>query len=66
MEWTEMTLSECQELRFEVESKVVFVVTSGSAEIYGSELVLHKEYEFHKVKLALFTFDGCTLKVKNR
>ncbi|KAM3567347.1 hypothetical protein VYU27_010505, partial [Nannochloropsis oceanica] len=48
------------ELRFEVNGNETFtlVLQSGTAEIFGCELVPGKEYAFHDTKLAAFTWYG--------
>ncbi|TFJ82511.1 hypothetical protein NSK_006189 [Nannochloropsis salina CCMP1776] len=52
------------ELRFEVPEDSAFtcVLESGTAEIFGSELVAGREYTFTNVKLAVFTWYGAVLK----
>ncbi|CAL4122695.1 unnamed protein product, partial [Meganyctiphanes norvegica] len=56
------------ELRFEVEGKkevVEFILASGKAEIFGTELAPNKTYTFQSgAKVAAFTWHGCTIKLK--
>uniref|UniRef100_A0A1A9ZJ52 Protein CLP1 homolog n=1 Tax=Glossina pallidipes TaxID=7398 RepID=A0A1A9ZJ52_GLOPL len=53
------------ELRFEVEdknAKVYVTLISGFAEMFGTELVKKKKYEFVMgAKVAIFTYHGCVL-----
>lgn len=60
---------EC-ELRFEVESKndkVYLTIKSGFAEIFGTELVKGKLYEFTAgAKVAIFTWQGCTVELRGK
>ncbi|KOX67341.1 Protein CLP1 like protein [Melipona quadrifasciata] len=55
------------ELRFEVESKnekVMLELKSGLAEVFGTELVKGKKYEFIAgAKVAVFTWQGCTVEL---
>lgn len=55
------------ELRFEIESKnekVKLEVLTGLAELFGTELVKGKSYEFGTGdKVAVFTYHGCTVRV---
>ncbi|XP_048486316.1 protein CLP1 homolog [Plutella xylostella] len=66
----EFKLDPDSELRFEVESKnekVVLEVKSGYAELFGTELVKGKAYEFHTgAKVAVFTWHGCTVELRGR
>ncbi|KAI8424786.1 hypothetical protein MSG28_006722 [Choristoneura fumiferana] len=66
----EFKLDPDSELRFEVESKnekVVLEVKSGYAELFGTELVKGKPYEFHTgAKVAVFTWHGCTVELRGR
>ncbi|KOC64300.1 Protein CLP1 like protein [Habropoda laboriosa] len=58
--------SDC-ELRFEVETKnekVTLELKSGLAEVFGTELVKGKKYEFIAgAKVAVFTWQGCTVEL---
>ena len=53
------------ELRFEIppSSSFTLKLLKGTAEIYGSELCLQKEYKFSGVKYAIFTFDGASIQL---
>ncbi|KAL4713093.1 hypothetical protein ACJJTC_001147 [Scirpophaga incertulas] len=66
----EFKLEPDSELRFEVESKnekVVLEVKTGYAELFGTELVKGKPYEFHTgAKVAVFTWHGCTVELRGR
>ncbi|XP_050294853.1 protein CLP1 homolog [Anthonomus grandis grandis] len=66
----EFKLDADNELRFEVESKgekVYLTLKSGLAEIFGTELVKGKTYEFTAgAKVAVFTWQGCTIEVKGK
>lgn len=59
-----------QELRFEVESKTAKVyvsLRSGQAEVFGTEIVKGKLYEFTAgAKVAVFTWFGCTLEIRGQ
>lgn len=62
----EFKLEEQTELRFEVEAKckVVLELKSGTAEIFGTELVKNKKFNFSSgEKIAVFTWHGCTLEL---
>lgn len=64
-EITEITLENDWEFRFEIESKnetVYLKLKSGTAEIFGSELVLGKQYKFTTgAKIGVFTWQRCVL-----
>lgn len=66
----EYKLEADNELRFEVETKgekVYLRLKNGLAEIFGTELVKGKTYEFTGgAKVAVFTWQGCTLEVKGK
>lgn len=66
----EFKLDPDSELRFEIESKnakVLLTLKSGSAEVFGTELVKGKLYEFAAgAKVAVFTWQGCTLEVRGK
>ncbi|KAF7391337.1 protein CLP1 [Vespula maculifrons] len=55
------------ELRFEVESKnekVTLELKNGLGEVFGTELVKGKKYEFSAgAKVAVFTWQGCTVEL---
>ncbi|KAI4488123.1 PREDICTED: protein CLP1 homolog [Polistes canadensis] len=55
------------ELRFEVENKnekVTLELKNGLAEVFGTELVKGKKYEFSAgAKVAVFTWQGCTVEL---
>ncbi|KXN71439.1 Clp1-domain-containing protein [Conidiobolus coronatus NRRL 28638] len=53
-----------QELRVEFDSEVATLkLTKGTAEIFGIELGLNIEYKFQLDKLAIFTWEGCSLEI---
>uniref|UniRef100_U5EVR2 Protein CLP1 homolog n=1 Tax=Corethrella appendiculata TaxID=1370023 RepID=U5EVR2_9DIPT len=64
---TEYKLENDSELRFEIEAKnekIVVTLTSGYAELFGTELVKGKAYEFQTgAKVAIFSYHGCTLEM---
>lgn len=66
----EFKLDPDSELRFEIESKnekVYLVLKSGLAEVFGTELVKGKSYEFTSgAKVAVFTWQGCTIELKGK
>lgn len=66
----EFKLDVDNELRFEVETqneKVYLTLKSGYAEIFGTELVKGKTYEFTVgAKVAVFTWHGCVIEVKGK
>ncbi|CAG9859653.1 unnamed protein product [Phyllotreta striolata] len=66
----EFVLEQDNELRFEVESKnekVYLTLKSGTAEVFGTELVKAKTYEFTSgAKVAVFTWNGCVIEVKGK
>lgn len=51
------------EWRFEIDvaKSIEVKITQGTAELYGTELVLNKTYTFIGVKAAIFTWTGCTI-----
>lgn len=57
------TLEPMQEFRFEVDSKnkITIKITSGKAEIFGTELANNVEYQFTARKMAIFSWHGCNL-----
>ncbi|XP_018571978.1 protein CLP1 homolog [Anoplophora glabripennis] len=66
----EFKLDSDNELRFEVESKnekVYLTLKSGLAEVFGTELVKAKTYEFTSgAKVAVYTWHGCVVEVKGK
>ncbi|KAH8384634.1 hypothetical protein KR093_003772 [Drosophila rubida] len=66
----EYTLEADSELRFEIEqkdAKVLVTLLSGFAELFGTELVKKKKYEFGVgAKVAIFTYQGCVLLVSGK
>ena len=54
------------EYRVEVppHTEVNILLKSGSAELFGVELAMDREYTFRDRKLAIFTWYGCTLEVR--
>ncbi|XP_055625161.1 protein CLP1 homolog [Toxorhynchites rutilus septentrionalis] len=67
---TEYKLETDSELRFEIENKnekVTITLLSGHAELFGTELVVKKSYEFGVgAKVAIFTYHGCTLELRGK
>ncbi|XP_054707176.1 protein CLP1 homolog [Uloborus diversus] len=62
----EYKLDEMSELRFEVEAdaKITLELKSGTAEVFGTELVKNKKFNFGSGdKVAVFTWYGCTLEL---
>jgi polyribonucleotide 5'-hydroxyl-kinase len=53
------------ELRFEVdfESSVTIKLLDGTAECFGTELALQREYSFSSTKGAIFTWHGATIEI---
>jgi polyribonucleotide 5'-hydroxyl-kinase len=41
-------------------------MTSGTAEIFGSELAIDTVYTFSGRKLAIYTWEGCTIEIGNQ
>lgn len=68
--YQEFKLDQDSELRFEVESKnekVYLTLKSGTAEVFGTELVKGKTYEFVSgAKVAIYTWHGCVLELKGK
>ncbi|XP_030745886.1 protein CLP1 homolog [Sitophilus oryzae] len=66
----EYKLEPDNELRFEVEAKaekVYLTLKNGLAEIFGTEIVKGKTYEFTAgAKVAVYTWQGCTIEVKGK
>ncbi|KAF5291354.1 hypothetical protein FQA39_LY03505 [Lamprigera yunnana] len=66
----EFRLDVDSELRFELESKsekVYIILKSGVAEVFGTELVKGKTYEFTAgAKIAIFTWQGCLIELKGK
>ncbi|XP_017090803.2 protein CLP1 homolog [Drosophila bipectinata] len=64
------TLESDSELRFEIEqrdAKVLVTLVNGFAELFGTELVKKKKYEFGVgAKVAIFTYQGCVLHVSGK
>ncbi|XP_005098564.1 polyribonucleotide 5'-hydroxyl-kinase Clp1 [Aplysia californica] len=68
-EGEEFRLQANSELRFEVESKasVEIEMVDGQAEMFGTELAKNKKYQYLSgAKVAVFTWHGCTIKVKGK
>ncbi|XP_017775410.1 PREDICTED: protein CLP1 homolog [Nicrophorus vespilloides] len=67
---SEFKLDPEAELRFEIETKnekVLLTLKSGSAEVFGTELVKGKTYEFTSgAKIAVFTWQGCIVELKGK
>lgn len=62
-------LEQDEELRIEVDcakgEKVTVELMSGIAEIFGTEMVTNTKYKFGSgTKLAVFTYQGCSIKVR--
>ncbi|KAK1928459.1 Protein CLP1 [Phytophthora citrophthora] len=66
VETTEVVLAREGEYRVEVppQTEVGIKLKSGSAELFGVELAIDREYTFRDRKLAIFTWYGCTLEVR--
>ncbi|KAJ8950913.1 hypothetical protein NQ318_008351 [Aromia moschata] len=66
----EFKLDPDNELRFEVETKnekVYLTLKSGLAEVFGTELVKAKTYEFTAgAKVAVYTWHGCVVEIKGK
>ncbi|XP_051160859.1 protein CLP1 homolog [Leptopilina boulardi] len=55
------------ELRFEIESrnkKVTLELKSGAAELFGTELIVNKKYEFSATNIAVITWQGCIIELE--
>lgn len=56
------------ELRFEIETKgksATIELKSGMAELFGTEMVRNKPYEFSTgAKVAIFTYHGCIIQIR--
>lgn len=69
IETTSWTLERETELRFEVpevdeSQSAQLVLLKGQAEVFGTELVLKKKFNFKPgAKIAVFTWDGCTVEI---
>ncbi|XP_052861487.1 protein CLP1 homolog [Anopheles cruzii] len=67
---TDYKLEPDSELRFEIENKnekVAVVLLNGQAELFGTELVVKKPYEFFTgAKVAIFTYHGCTIELRGK
>lgn len=63
---TEVVLARESEYRVEVppQTEVGVRLKSGSAELFGVELAIGREYVFRDRKLAIFTWYGCALEVR--
>ncbi|KAJ3436613.1 polyribonucleotide 5'-hydroxyl-kinase clp1 [Anaeramoeba flamelloides] len=59
------TLKEQQELRLEIsfEETVKVQLMTGTAEVFGCELLERKEYTFTGCKVPIFTWHGCTITI---
>lgn len=64
----EYNLDVDSELRFEIETKnksCTITLNSGMAELFGTELVKGKAYEFTDgAKVAIFSYHGCKIQLK--
>ena len=58
-------LQPLEEFRFEVVAGAEMTVKlkDGAAEIFGSEMAMHREYRFSGTQQAVFTWHGCILEV---
>ncbi|XP_035904676.1 protein CLP1 homolog [Anopheles stephensi] len=67
---TDYKLEADSELRFEIENKnekVSVVLLNGLAELFGTELVVKKPYDFFTgAKVAIFTYHGCTIELRGK
>ncbi|KAF1817406.1 hypothetical protein P152DRAFT_445498 [Eremomyces bilateralis CBS 781.70] len=61
-----ISLAATSEFRFEAShnSPLTITLTSGTAEIFGTELAPSRRYTFRGSKCAIFTWEGCTLTVE--
>lgn len=70
LQMQEFVLDPDSELRFEIETKgekSFLTLKSGFAEVFGTELVKGKLYEFTAgAKVAVFTWHGCTLELRGK
>lgn len=66
----EYKLESDSELRFEIENKnekVTITLLTGHAELFGTELVVKKPYEFGVgAKVAIFTYHGCMVEMRGK
>ncbi|KAJ3204216.1 hypothetical protein HDU82_005999 [Entophlyctis luteolus] len=67
-EWDRWRIDPEHELRFEVGIKesIVLKITSGAAEIFGTELAPDIEYTFSAQKIACFSWRGCEAMTKGK
>lgn len=67
---TEYKLETDSELRFEIENKnekAIVTLLNGHAELFGTEMVMKKPYEFGVgAKVAIFTYHGCTIELRGK
>ncbi|XP_065093064.1 protein CLP1 homolog [Ochlerotatus camptorhynchus] len=67
---TEYKLETDSELRFEIENKnekAIVTLFNGHAELFGTEMVMKKPYEFGVgAKVAIFTYHGCTIELRGK
>mmetsp|Transcript_10631 Transcript_10631/g.15863 ORF Transcript_10631/g.15863 Transcript_10631/m.15863 type:complete len:424 (-) Transcript_10631:91-1362(-) len=54
------------ELRIETKGKIKLKLTKGTAEIFGSELILGKAFTLENCKVAIFTWNGCVITVTGK
>jgi hypothetical protein len=53
------------ELRLEVgEEKCYITITSGSAEVFGAVLQVHRRIELQHTKISVFTYEGCSVSLE--
>ena len=57
-----------EEFRFEVAAgtSVTLTIVSGSAEVFGAEMVEGRAYSFTGTQQAVFTWSGCTLEIQGQ
>ena len=65
---TTWTLRAGEEFRFEVSHNEIATITltSGSAEIFGAEMVANRAYCFTSTQQAVFSWHGCSLQVEGQ
>ncbi|EFA83551.1 pre-mRNA cleavage complex subunit [Heterostelium album PN500] len=61
--WVPYTLKSEDELRFEIDKEAKIKLADGTAEYFGTELALNREYTLNNVKGAIFSWKGCKIEV---
>jgi hypothetical protein len=64
--WRNYALAPQYELRLETEDQqgIVVKLAQGTAEIYGVELAIDREYRIRHRKIAIYTYRGCQLMIQ--